>query len=217
MIIRKKNEYYLIPKPKSLYGIKCFNCHKRMASEGGYVNEIWKDVKGFEGKYKVSNLGRVKSLNVNKFNPFINKTNIIYREKILKPINNGNGYLQVQYHYNEGNKKRRKVLYIHRLVAEAFIPNPENKKEVDHINREKSDNRVENLRWSTRSENDSNRDPIKTHKPHFSKLTNINLHYIAKKKSKYRVRIPLTKTEKYFKTLKEAQQFCERMNIKYKI
>ena len=106
-------------------------------------NEIWKDVVGYEGKYQISNMGRVKSLK--------------YRQKecsqIIKPICNLDGYYFVNLYKDGINKKQR----IHRMVAEAFIPNLENKSEVDHINTIRTDNRAENLRWVTRKENCNNK------------------------------------------------------------
>lgn len=109
--------------------------------------EEWKDIPGYEGLYQVSNLGRVKSLSkvVNCYNGF--RT---LQEKILKQ-NIQKGYATVLlYHCN----KKRYVT--HRLVAEAFIPNPENKPFIDHINTIRTDNRVENLRWVTAKENINN-------------------------------------------------------------
>lgn len=98
--------------------------------------EIWKDIEGYEGYYQVSNEGIVKSLR---------------RNKILKPYTN-RGYEYVV--FSVGNK--RKTIRVHRLVAEAFIPNPQNKPCVDHINTVRNDNRVENLRWTTHKENSNN-------------------------------------------------------------
>lgn len=114
------------------------------------MEEIWKPVKDYEGLYEVSNMGRVKSLNREFLcsNGQIKKN----KEKILTPRDNGRGYLNVHL-TKDGCHKH---LYVHRLVAEAFIPNPENKKEIDHINTIKTDNRVENLRWVTRYENCNN-------------------------------------------------------------
>ena len=103
------------------------------------TNEIWKDIAGYEGLYQVSNLGRVKSFHRNK-------------EKIMNPRTNGDGYKNIQL-CNAGVKK---VFSVHRLVAEAFIPNPENKPCVDHIDTNSLNNNVENLRWVTIKENNNN-------------------------------------------------------------
>lgn len=96
------------------------------------MEEIWKTIPGYEDYYEVSNLGRVRRI----------KTGYI-----LKP--SGKEYLEVC--LSKHNKQR--YFYIHRLVATAFLPNPENKPEVNHINGKKGDNRVENLEWFTRQEN----------------------------------------------------------------
>lgn len=105
------------------------------------VNEIWRDIKDYPN-YMISNWGNVKSLN------YINTG----EEKILKQIKNSKGYLQVG--LNKNGKCKRYL--IHRLVAEAFLPNPDNKPCIDHINANKTDNRVENLRWCTYKENMNN-------------------------------------------------------------
>lgn len=109
--------------------------------------EIWKDVVGWEGLYQVSNLGRIRTLPKihNSIHPYIAK------EKILKFFPNKDGYWLVDL-----VKDRKKTRFqVHRLVALAFIPNPQNKPEVNHINEIKTDNRIENLEWATRTENNN--------------------------------------------------------------
>lgn len=106
-------------------------------------NEIWKDVKGFENLYQVSNLGRVKSLDRQKWN---GKIFYNFKGRILKPVLDGRkNYLFVNLHKN----KTRKQMNVHRLVAEAFIPNLDNLPCINHKNEIKTDNRAENLEWCT--------------------------------------------------------------------
>lgn len=105
------------------------------------MEEIWKDIKGYEGLYQVSNLGRVKSLKRIVFSK-LGKQQTIY-ERILKNKVHKNGYLEVNLNSN-GIPKTTKV---HRLVAEAFIPNNNNYKEINHKDENKSNNIVENLEW----------------------------------------------------------------------
>lgn len=106
------------------------------------MNEIWKDIPGYEGLYQVSNLGRVKSL------VYVTRCSEVKREKILKQATH-NGYAYVSLH-NSGNMKTK---YVHCLVANAFIPNEAGKRCINHLNGIKSDNRVGNLEWCTHSEN----------------------------------------------------------------
>lgn len=103
--------------------------------------EEWRDIEGFDG-YQVSNIGRVKTLNYNRTG----------EERILQTVEGGKKYLVLTL-CKDGKKYNRKV---HRLVAEAFIPNPDNKPQIDHINTDRTDNRVENLRWVTPKENINN-------------------------------------------------------------
>ena len=112
--------------------------------------EIWKDIKGFEKRYQISNYGRVKSLSkfVNN-NPKNSSIGYYTKEKILKVFDNKNGYKLVKLYKN--NKKYTKK--VHRLVAEAFIPNLENKSQVNHIDGDKSNNCLDNLEWNTCKEN----------------------------------------------------------------
>ena len=113
------------------------------------MEEIWKNIDGFEDEYMVSNLGRVKSIDRKSFD--CSKYNF-YKGNVLKPQRNRNGYLYILLSRN-GHKYYRTI---HRLVANAFIRNPLNKREVDHIDTDKSNNVVSNLRWATRKENVNN-------------------------------------------------------------
>lgn len=101
--------------------------------------EEWKAVVGFEGLYEVSSFGRIKSL----------KRRGNWKEHIMKTCVHKNGYERVE--LNKDGKPY--YCLVHRLVATSFIPNPENKPEVNHKNGDKTDNKVDNLEWATKSEN----------------------------------------------------------------
>lgn len=101
--------------------------------------EEWRPVKGYEGYYEVSDMGNVMSL-------FYNHTN---KPRLLRLNKKRSGYVHVMLHKDGTHQE----FSVHRLVAIAFIPNPDNKPEIDHINRIRYDNRVCNLRWCTKSEN----------------------------------------------------------------
>lgn len=110
-------------------------------------NEEWRDVCGYEGRYEVSNLGRVRSLArlVNRQN----WTSFQLPGRILRPRSTRKGYLIVAL----CRESKQKNFTVHRLVAKAFIPNPSDLPEVNHRNGDKTDNRVENLEWVTAAEN----------------------------------------------------------------
>lgn len=100
------------------------------------MHEIWKDIEEYEGIYQVSNLGRVKSS---------------YTNSILKGCKTSNGYIKVNL-YKNGIVSTKTI---HRLVAQAFISNSENKSQVNHIDENKTNNVISNLEWSTAKENNN--------------------------------------------------------------
>lgn len=111
--------------------------------------EEWRDVVGFEGLYQVSNLGRVKGLDRLVDTNINNVNRRIHKGKLLKPQFNNKGYKRVNLCKN-GNKNQA---FVHRLVAEAFIPNPNNYPVVNHKDENPKNNCVENLEWCTQKYN----------------------------------------------------------------
>lgn len=126
--------------------------------------EVWKPVVGFERFFQISNLGRLKTTARPKV-----------RERIKMPKNNGKGYwlhdfcIKNVHHYK----------YIHRLVAEAFLENPRNKPEVDHLNANRSDNRLVNLEWVSHLENQFNRFTIENREKNKHKIPIVQLSILG--------------------------------------
>ena len=108
--------------------------------------EIWKDIKGFENYYQVSDFGNIRSITRFIDNPLGGLKQLTGKQ--MTPYKNKQGYLVVTL-----RNQHRKVAKIHRLVAQAFIPNPDNKPEVNHKDGVKTNNFKDNLEWSTNQEN----------------------------------------------------------------
>ena len=168
------------------------------------IEEVWKEIVDYEN-YEVSNMGRVRSVD-----------RIIYQEgfgerrlkgKIVKPWDNGSGYLKVclgSYAGPDG-KRKHPTEFVHRLVATAFLGNPGNKPQVNHKDRDRHNNNVENLEWVTVSENINHSLPFR--KP-FTDHPNENPEYgkgIRKSWSKYEVQINRNYIGTY-ETLEEAKR-----------
>ena len=153
-------------------------------------NEIWRSIPEYEGLYSVSNIGRVKRQFKN------GNINILHN-------NNNNGYLSVTL-TKQGESRCFKI---HRLVALCFLPNPLNKSDVDHIDLNKHNNNLNNLRWATRSENNKN-------KKGYSK---IGKKFIYSNRNSFLVRFKNITTTKTFKTIEEALEYRNTKIIEYNI
>lgn len=162
------------------------------------MKEIWKPIKGYEGLYEVSNLGRVKSLS-RKVNSYLGENTRTMRERIMKQrIRNSYFIVQLK---KDGIRKSYQV---HRLVAEAFIPNPKNKSIVNHLDYNPRNNIVDNLEWCTQKENVNYSIQRMKHKKSVTH-TNTSERYIYYRKSKGVYRVVIDKKEyPPFKTLEEA-------------
>lgn len=113
--------------------------------------EEWKFVVGYEGKYQVSNLGRVRSVDhyVEQISSYGSHQRRLMRGRVLKQNKTRTGYMIV--YFSTGKKYQWHT--VHRLVADAFIPNPYHLRDVNHTNGDKSNNRADNLEWCSHSDN----------------------------------------------------------------
>lgn len=127
------------------------------------MEEVWKDIKGYEGLYQVSNMGRVRSLDRYVNHNYVNKK--LIKSKIRKFSTDKDGYKGVTL-CKDGIQKTYKV---HRLVAEAFLQNPNNLPFINHKDEDKTNNRVDNLEWCTHSYNINYGTRNKKVSTHFSK------------------------------------------------
>lgn len=168
------------------------------------MQEIWKDIEGYEG-YQVSNLGRVKSLERITFSGVNYSTKKIQPEKIKAQNINNRGYYYVTI--------KKKKLFVHRLVAIAFIDNPFNKPCVDHINTDKSDNTVDNLRWVNSKENQNNnltRKHMSEKHVFTDNMRKAGVKNLKKAYEKNKVKVKCITTGEIFNSIKEA---CNKYNL----
>lgn len=177
------------------------------------MDEQWRDIEGYGGRYQVSNLGNVRSIPYVRYQKSRHPGVMMYKHhsgKMITKTDNGNGYLIVCLRY----KSKRKNYYVHRLVADAFVPNPNKLSEVNHKDFDKRNNAASNLEWVTRSENvqwskERMRHPCKN-----APKTKIGMRYISIRNGKYRVSIRISRLgyqfDRRFATIEEAIEARER-------
>ena len=164
----------------------------------------WKDVVGYEGLYEISNKGEIKSCERTIFQPGQGYRKI--KECNMTPWDNGKGYKVVALS-KEGKRKNH---YIHRLVAEHFIPNPNNFSEINHIDYDKSNNKSDNLEWTDRR---SNVRYSAEHMKHPKTKTHSNTGhcYVSQKKGRNVYVITVDKKVRYAKCLEDALAIRDKM------
>ena len=111
------------------------------------MNEEWRPIEGYEGLYEVSSYGRVRS--VDRYVKSKGESYWLRKGKMLSPAKDKNGYLKVNLSCNGKNN----IIRVHRLIAQSFLPNPDNLPEVNHKDEDKTNNNVDNLEWCDRSYN----------------------------------------------------------------
>lgn len=160
-------------------------------------DEIWKDIKDYEGLYQVSNKGRIRSL--------VFRNNICSKSKIriMCPWDNGKGYLIVSLH-KQGNRKN---FYVHRLVAAAFCDNHNGYNYINHKDYNRKNNDMSNLEWCTQKQNVQYSLERMKHPKKHCKPSNTGFKYIRKRHNRYRLVCRQQGIDRAFKTLEEAVKY----------
>ncbi len=177
------------------------------------MNEIWKDIEGFEGLCQISSFGTVRVLD----RTIETKTGKrIYKGRILKQVFTPNGYAFVGPVLNNN----RVAIHIHTALAKYFIPNPENKEYVNHINGVKSDNRLENLEWVSARENQAHARMILSKGSKSSKYYGVHFKKGGNRSKRWGALLCVGKKIKslgYFKTEEEANEAYQNALIEHGI
>lgn len=169
------------------------------------MEEVWKDIEGYEGFYQISNLGRVKGLPiVTRFGERIKK----HKERFLQPVVSKRGYYVVGLSKNG----KSKTYTLHRLLAKAFIPNPENKRAIDHIDTNRLNNSIENLRWCTDKENCNNILTLEKNRSNCKRLWEHGV-YDNRNNTHYRKVAQYSKQGEYMKTWDSILEAAKELNI----
>lgn len=169
------------------------------------MTEIWKDINGYEGYYKISNLGRVKS--VTRFVSSSRTNHKTQRAKEIVGWDNGHGYLVVSL----SKEGRRKNHYIHRLVAEHFVDNPNNYKVINHKDYDRTNNRCDNLEWCTQLQNIRHSVPNMCHSKNSKPPKKTGERYIQYREHAYKI---VFKHKYYgrYETLEDAIRERDKLN-----
>lgn len=167
--------------------------------------ETWKDIPGYEGSYQVSNMGRLRSLDRSRTVRNRHGGYMVRHDKgcEIHGSDNGNGYLSVRFY--KGGKKQ--VLYVHRLVAQAFVDHPAGCDTVNHIDHNRSNNAADNLEWVSQGDNvrysqDRMKHPRKT-----CRTTSTGEKYITKRGEMYRVQIKSKSIDRKFLVFEDAVSY----------
>ena len=172
----------------------------------------WKDIKGFEGLYKINSNGDIKSLS--RKVTCKDKTNKTIKERIVKAGNNGTGYLFVCLWKNNISYR----YYVHRLVAETFIENPDNLLEVNHIDNNKANNNVDNLEWCNRLWNERCKERhISNYHPKPIVQIDENNNILAEFESIRECRKVLHHSFSYISNFIKNNTIVEKNGVKYKL